>query len=101
MKNNRNLLAAFTLAALMSAGAIPAVQAEDLAIPVGSQADRSQVSLPSNGMSQDSVRARWGAPQDTRGPVGEPPISQWHYSNFVVYFEHERVVHAVIKRTRN
>ncbi|WP_303289354.1 hypothetical protein [Marinobacter sp. SS5-14b] len=101
MKNNRNLLAAFTMAAVMSAGTIPAVQAEDLAIPVGSQADRSQVSLPSNGMSQDSVRTRWGTPKDIRGPVGEPPISQWHYDNFVVYFEHDRVVHAVVKRAKN
>ncbi|WP_372966075.1 hypothetical protein [Marinobacter sp.] len=101
MKKNRNLRAAFTMAALILAGTAPALQAEDLTIPVGSQADRSQISLPSNGMSQDSVRNRWGAPQDIRGPVGEPPITQWSYSDFVVYFEYDRVIHAVVKRNKN
>ncbi|MDP4546539.1 MULTISPECIES: hypothetical protein [unclassified Marinobacter] len=101
MKKKRNLRTALGLAALLTAGMAPAVLAEDLAIPVGSQADRSAISLPANGMSQASVRQRWGNPLDIRGPVGQPPISQWHYTDFVVYFERDLVMHTVAKRQKN
>ncbi|MEP3561443.1 MAG: hypothetical protein ABJM19_10340 [Marinobacter sp.] len=101
MKKKRNLRTALGLAALLTAGIAPAVLAEDLAIPVGSQADRSAISLPANGMSQASVRQRWGNPLDIRGPVGQPPISQWHYTDFVVYFERDLVMHTVAKRQKN
>ncbi|RMJ06050.1 hypothetical protein DOQ08_00732 [Marinobacter litoralis] len=101
MKKKHNLSAALGLAALLVTAMAPAVQAENLAVPVGSQADRSAISLPSNGMSQASVRQRWGNPLDIRGPVGQPPISQWHYTDFVVYFERDLVMHAVVKRQKN
>jgi hypothetical protein len=52
-------------------------------------------------MSQASVRQRWGNPLDIQGPVGQPPISQWHYSDFVVYFERDLVMHAVVKRPKH
>jgi hypothetical protein len=73
-------------------------QAQQLAVPVGAQGEREATQLPANGMSQESVRNRWGSPQTMEGPVGEPPISQWHYDRFVVYFENNRVLHAVMKR---
>lgn len=50
-------------------------------------------------MSTASVRARWGEPQSVRGPVGEPPISQWRYPGFTVYFERDRVIHTVLDRS--
>ena len=53
---------------------------------------------PTRGMSQDSVRSRYGAPSSTEAAVGEPPISRWHYDGFVVYFEYDKVIHAVSKR---
>jgi hypothetical protein len=28
--------------------------------------------------------------------VGRPPISRWEYPGFIVYFEHEHVIHAVV-----
>ncbi|MFV8571202.1 hypothetical protein ACNQ6O_08330 [Marinobacter sp. SBS5] len=101
MKKKSNLRTALGLAALLTTGMAPALHAEDLTIPVGSQADRNTISLPSNGMSQASVRQRWGNPKDIRGPVGQPPISQWHYADFVVYFERDLVMHAVVKRQKN
>ena len=101
MKKRSNLRASLGLAALITTAMAPAVQAEDLTVPVGSQADRSAINLPSNGLSQASVRQRWGTPLDIQGPVGQPPISQWHYSDFVVYFERDLVMHAVVKRQKN
>ena len=74
--------------------------ADEVAIPVGSQAERTQSELPRTGMSENSVRNGWGAPREIRGPVGQPPISQWHYDRFVVYFEGDRVLHAVLNPDR-
>ena len=53
---------------------------------------------PTRGMTQARVEASYGAPQQVDGAVGDPPISKWHYANFVVYFEYDRVIHAVLKR---
>lgn len=92
--------AATALAALAMAP-LPTVVAEEVRVPVMSQAERSsQANLPRTGMSQSSVRDSWGTPSETTGPVGNPPISQWHYSHFVVYFEDDRVIHAVLKPRR-
>lgn len=94
-------MASAVLATAVCTGSVAMANAEELKVPVGSQADRSQISLPSTGMSEDSVRNRWGTPQEIKGPVGQPPISQWHYQNFVVYFEGNRVIHAVVKQHKN
>jgi hypothetical protein len=53
---------------------------------------------PTRGMTQASVEARYGAPQKEEAAVGDPPISRWHYEKFIVYFEYDRVIHAVLKR---
>lgn len=52
---------------------------------------------PARGMSMDRVEERFGAPVSRGGTVGEPPISRWEYTDFVVYFEHQHVIHAVTK----
>ena len=53
---------------------------------------------PTRGMTQTSVQSRYGSPVSVRTPVGEPPITRWEYKDFVVFFEHDRVIHAVVKR---
>ncbi len=53
---------------------------------------------PTRGMTQASVESRYGAPVARNAAVGEPPISSWEYQNMVVYFEYDRVIHAVKKR---
>lgn len=53
---------------------------------------------PTRGMTQASVEAKYGAPTTKRSPVGEPPITRWEYANMVVFFEYDRVIHAVMKR---
>ena len=53
---------------------------------------------PTRGMTQQRVQAKYGQPQSTRAPVGDPPISRWEYADFIVYFEHDKVIHAVTKR---
>ncbi len=53
---------------------------------------------PARGTSMDRVEARFGVPVSRDGAVGEPPISRWEYADFVVYFEHQHVIHAVTKQ---
>ena len=57
-----------------------------------------QAGKPTRGMTQERVQATYGSPQNTRSAVGEPPISRWEYANFVVFFEYDKVIHAVSKR---
>jgi hypothetical protein len=78
------------------------VVAEDIVIPVGQQAvEKQSIERPKLGNTQDQVRERFGDPQDWSDAVGEPPISSWEYSEFVVYFEHNLVLHSVLKRNGN
>lgn len=53
---------------------------------------------PTRGMTQNSVQSKFGSPVNVRAPVGDPPITRWEYQDFIVYFEYDRVIHAVAKR---
>jgi hypothetical protein len=59
------------------------------------------MNLPRRGMSMSQVERSYGAPQRKLSPRGgdtrkHPQINRWEYSNFMVYFEHEHVIHAVL-----
>ena len=74
-----------------------AVQADSLLIE---NIDKSRAALterPKRGMSMDTVAENWGQPAEKNAAIGEPPISRWEYSTFIVYFEHQNVIHAVTK----
>ena len=53
---------------------------------------------PTRGMTQASVESKYGSPTSVNVPVGEPPITRWEYSDFIVFFEYDKVIHAVVKR---
>ncbi len=53
---------------------------------------------PTRGMTQAGVESKYGSPSSVKAPVGEPPITRWEYTDFVVFFEHDKVIHAVLKR---
>jgi len=55
-------------------------------------------SRPVRGTTQAQVEAKYGSPVSKKAPVGDPPISRWEYPGFTVYFEYDRVIHAVLKR---
>lgn len=72
--------------------------AEELRISVGQQgADHAQVQRPRQGWKQGKVLDTFGDPEKVIGPVGQPPITQWHYPHFVVYLENQYVLHSVLK----
>ena len=65
-----------------------------LAMPAASLA----ADVPQRGMSQSQVRAEFGAPNQSKGPVGSPAITRWFYNGFTVYFENNTALHTVIDR---
>jgi hypothetical protein len=76
--------------------------AEDIRIPIGQQAaDKNTLELPQTGMSKARVLDLFGEPIAQKAARGTPPISQWQYNEFVVYFEYDHVIHSVKKFTPN
>ena len=59
-------------------------------------AARAAAAAPARGMSMAEVESRFGAPSERFAAVGQPPITRWVYPSFVVYFEYQTVVHAVV-----
>jgi len=43
-----------------------------------------------------AVEKRFGAPTSRHPAVGQPPITRWDYPGFSVFFEYDRVIHAVV-----
>jgi hypothetical protein len=48
-------------------------------------------------MNMENVEHVFGTPLEKDGAVGKPPITRWVYSDYVVYFEYNLVLHAVMK----
>lgn len=69
---------------------------ETLAIDGQVTVKPSGVETPQRGSTMAAVEARFGAPSNKSSPVGNPPITKWFYPNFVVVFEHDKVLHAVV-----
>jgi hypothetical protein len=82
------------LIALTCALISPSVSADALTIPGHVPSDTTQIT-PRRGIDMDSVLVEFGEPDQRIGPVGEPPISEWVYNGFRVYFEHQIVLHTV------
>ena len=83
-----------TTAALLAPGAI--VNADVLLIEEVRHAE--SMSLPTNGMNQEQVRASFGSPSQVHQPVGDPPITRWDYEQWSVYFEYDLVLFTVLKK---
>ena len=82
--------------AALALGATAPVLAETLAIDGQVTIKPANVETPQRGSSMEAVEARFGAPANKSGPVGNPPITKWFYPNFVVVFENDKVLHAVV-----
>ncbi len=98
--------AALSVALCLAAGfaapfAAPDAQAETLLIErVGAETGNS---MPARGMSMAEVERRFGAPSQRLEPRGGqkrqwPTIHRWTYPTFIVYFEKNKVIDAVLIR---
>lgn len=88
-------IASFCLAVALCFGA--AARADTLLIDGVDEARAESTTRPSRGMTMRGVESRFGAPVKSKPPVGDPPITTWEYTDFLVYFEYDRVIHAVDK----
>ena len=78
-------------------GAPITVFSDTLLIDELESAQTSTSPHPARGMTLDKVASTWGEPESRLRPVGDPPIARWEYSDFVVYFEYQNVIHSVLK----
>jgi len=94
----RNLMVAAILATGVSGflGLAEPAKAETISVENGIAVKESDIATPARGMTMDQVSTKFGAPVSKTPPVGNPPISRWEYPGFVVYFEHEHVIHSVV-----
>lgn len=86
---------AFFAATILSA--LSTAYAESLIIENIDKSSASLTESPNRGMSMETVESKWGKPGQKSAAIGEPPISRWEYSDFIVYFEYSHVIHAVTK----
>lgn len=79
--------------ALALSAALASAQNLDMAV---SEPSAALPERPARGSTMASVEARFGAPVERRAAVGDPPITRWDYAQFSVFFEHDKVLHAVL-----
>jgi hypothetical protein len=70
------------------------LQADKLVIP-GHYDSNSVTVMPKRGSSMEQVLSDFGEPERRIPAVGEPPITEWDYGDFRVYFEYRTVLHSV------
>ena len=92
----RKLLLAVAVTGGLYGGLASSAGAETIAVENGIAVKEADVPTPSRGMTMDQVTTKFGAPSSKVPAVGNPPISRWQYPGFVVYFEHEHVIHSVV-----
>ncbi|MCB1845335.1 MAG: hypothetical protein KDI09_20370 [Halioglobus sp.] len=84
---------------VLASGLLGVAQADTLQMGGTDNAARfEQAGKPVRGMTQARVEAEFGTPNSRQSAVGDPPISRWDYADFAVFFEYDRVIHAVSKR---
>jgi hypothetical protein len=84
-----------TVVALGLSASVPTF-AETLAVDGQVAIKPATVETPQRGSTMTAVEQKFGAPANKAGPVGNPPITKWFYPNFVVVFENDKVLHAVV-----
>jgi len=85
------------LFALIALGFAATANADTLLLEGISMDSSTASQRPRRGMSMENVEARFGQPTSRVAAVGEPPITRWEYPGFIVYFEHDLVLHAAVR----
>ena len=84
------------VALLLGCAAAAAAVAETIVVNDQVQVRETQLNRPKRGSTMGDVEKHFGAPATRHPTVGKPPITRWDYSGFSVFFEHDRVIHAVV-----
>jgi hypothetical protein len=97
----KRLISALSIAAV--AGCLApagAALADTLVMNDQVQLRDSNVDRPARGATMSAVEAKYGSPAQKHAAVGgastaQPAITRWDYPHFSVFFEKDRVIHAV------
>jgi len=92
---NRAIWAVLAVGAVVGSPCI----AETISVGDAVAIKESGVERPGRGQSMSAVESRFGQPASRHAAVGQPPITRWDYPDFSVFFEHDKVVHAVATRS--
>ncbi|HEY4972969.1 MAG TPA: hypothetical protein VII41_05130 [Steroidobacteraceae bacterium] len=95
-KKKLAVLAAVELTVVLAVAFAGAAQAETIATGDQLMVRESDIARPHRGMTMQAVEKKFGAPEARHEAVGEPPISRWDYHGYRVFFEKDRVIHAVV-----
>jgi hypothetical protein len=87
---------ALLVSAVLASGLAGIATADMVAVDNGIAVKQSDVATPVRGMTMTQVASKFGEPVTKVPAVGKPPIARWEYPGFVVYFEHEHVIHSVV-----
>ena len=63
-------------------------------------AQEQSMSMPARGLTMNQVIKQYGEPKVKKDAVGQPPITEWQYDNFSVYFEKKWVITSVAYKTK-
>ena len=83
------------LSLVLVGAAASAAYAETVVVDDQVMLRNSSVPTPARGMAMSAVEQRFGAPVAKHSAVGTPPITRWDYQGFSVFFEYDKVIHAV------
>ena len=75
----------------------PAAAPTETAAPAQMAVSGSAPQIPVRGMDMTNVEHIFGTPLEKQDAVGKPPITRWVYSDYIVYFEYNKVLHTVMK----
>ena len=84
------------LALLVGCAIAGGAAAETVVVDGRVEVAQSAIARPDRGTTMREVKAKFGAPERQLPAVGKPPITRWDYPSFSVFFEYNRVVHAVV-----
>jgi hypothetical protein len=73
-----------------------AARGETIAVDDQLSVIQSDIARPARGMTMRKVEEKFGTPAERHDAVGTPAITRWDYQNFSVFFENDRVIHAVV-----
>jgi hypothetical protein len=95
-KSSFALMLAVGLGAFVCGAHSPAARSETIVTDDQVSVVSSDIARPSAGMTMQNVEVKFGAPAERHAAVGTPAITRWDYQNFAVFFENDRVIHAVV-----
>jgi hypothetical protein len=86
----------YLVAALVALAATGVACADTVVVDDHVMLRESPIARPARGSTMTTVERKFGAPVTRHPTVGVPPITRWDYAGFSVFFEHDRVIHAVV-----